>query len=176
MLARVNLAATRDVRRFRPNLVIATTEALEGLVEATWHGRTLRLGEVVVQGGRPTAHCVMTIQAQGDRPNDPTVLRTIVREAGQPLGIYASVVRPGRVAVGDVVDVRSGGRRMDALRQVREEAHAGLLLPLAGGGKDRLIMIGREDRMSEDADASRAPTETRHRQPRQFIRSKKLIR
>ena len=30
--------------------------------------------------------------------------------------------------------------------------------------------------MSEDADASRAPTETRHRQPRQFIRSNKLIR
>lgn len=52
--------------------------------------------------------CTMTMQAHADLPNDPTVLRTIVREAGQPLSIDASVAQPGRVAVGDVVDVRSG--------------------------------------------------------------------
>jgi MOSC domain-containing protein YiiM len=34
------------------------------------------------------------------------VLRTIVRQAGQQLGIYASIVQPGRVAVGDVVDIQ----------------------------------------------------------------------
>jgi len=50
----------------------------------------------------------MTMQAQADLPNDPTILRTIVREAGQPLGIDASVVQPGYVAMEDVVDVRSG--------------------------------------------------------------------
>jgi uncharacterized protein YcbX len=105
-LAHLNPAATWDVRRFRPNLVIATTEALEGLVEANGHGRTLRLREVAVRGERPTTHRAMTLQARGDLPHDPTILRTIVREAGQQLGIYANVVRPGRVAVGDVVDVR----------------------------------------------------------------------
>jgi uncharacterized protein YcbX len=74
--------------------------------EATWHGRTLRLGELVVRCELPTARCAMTIQAQADLPKDPTVLRTIVREAGQQLGIYASMVQPGRVAMGDAVDVR----------------------------------------------------------------------
>jgi MOSC domain-containing protein YiiM len=43
--------------------------------------------------------------AQANLPNDPSVLRTIVREAGQQLGIYASVIHPGRVAVGDVVEL-----------------------------------------------------------------------
>lgn len=55
---------------------------------------------------RPTAGCTMTVQAQGDLPHAPTVLRTAVRAAGQPLGVYASVGRPERVAVGDVVDVQ----------------------------------------------------------------------
>jgi uncharacterized protein YcbX len=107
-LARLNPAATWDVRRFRPNLVIATADAAEGLVEAHGHGRSLRLGEVVVRCELPTASCAMTVQAQGDLPHDSIILRTIVREAGQPLGIDASVVRPVRVAVGDVVDVPSG--------------------------------------------------------------------
>jgi hypothetical protein len=48
----------------------------------------------------------MTVQAQADLPKDPTVLRTIVREAGQHLGIYASVIHPGRVAAGDMVELR----------------------------------------------------------------------
>ncbi len=105
-LARFNPAATWDVRRFRPNVVIATVEDVAGLVEATWHSRTLRLGEVLVQCELPTARCAMTMQAQADLPKDPTVLRTIVREAGQELGIYASVVHPGCVAVGDEVEIR----------------------------------------------------------------------
>jgi hypothetical protein len=47
----------------------------------------------------------MTIQAQADLPRDPSVLRTIVQVAGQELGIYASVVQPGRLAVGDEVEI-----------------------------------------------------------------------
>jgi uncharacterized protein YcbX len=103
-MARLNPASTWDVRRFRPNLLIATDDSLEGLVEAGWSSRTLRMGELAVLCEMPTARCRMAIQAQADLPNDPTILRTIVREAGQELGIYASVIQPGRVAVGDVVE------------------------------------------------------------------------
>jgi uncharacterized protein YcbX len=56
----------------------------------------------VVRCEMSTARCEMTVQAQAALPKDPTVLRTIVREAGQQLGIYASVLQPGRVAAGDV--------------------------------------------------------------------------
>lgn len=104
-MARLKPDARWDVRRFRPNLVIATAAGVEGLVEATWHGRTLRLGELVVHCELPTVRCAMTIQAQADLPKDPTVLRTIVREAGQQLGIYASTVQPGRVSVGAAVEL-----------------------------------------------------------------------
>jgi len=41
--------------------------------------------------------------SQGDLPEDPRVLRTIVRDADQNLGVYATVVTPGRVEVGDAV-------------------------------------------------------------------------
>jgi uncharacterized protein YcbX len=105
-MARLNPAAAWDVRRFRPNIVIETDAALEGPVEAEWHRRSLRLGELSVRCEMPTARCGMTIQAQAELPKDPTVLRTIVREAGQHLGIYASVIHPGRVAVSDVVELQ----------------------------------------------------------------------
>jgi hypothetical protein len=104
-MARLNPAAHWDVRRFRPNLVITTVEGVDGLIETGWLGCSLHVGELVVRGELPTARCAMTMQAQGDLPRDSTVLRTIVREAGQELGIYASVIHPGRVAVGDTVEL-----------------------------------------------------------------------
>ena len=47
----------------------------------------------------------MTTRAQAGLPKDPTVLRTVVRDAGQNLGVYASVVNTSRVAVGDAVEL-----------------------------------------------------------------------
>jgi uncharacterized protein YcbX len=105
-MARLNPAASWDVRRFRPNIVMTTADNVEGMPEASWLGRALRLGELIVQCELLTARCAMTMQSQADLPPDPMVLRTIVREAGQQLGIYASVVQPGCVAVGDVVDIQ----------------------------------------------------------------------
>ena len=49
------------------------------------------------------AWALLTIQAQRELPKDPRVLRTIVKEAGQSLGMYASVESAGRVSVGDEV-------------------------------------------------------------------------
>ena len=104
-MARLNPTAAWDVRRFRPNVLIETAVGVEGLVEVQWGGRTLRLGALHVQCEMPTVRCGMTVHAQADLPQDPTVLRTIVREAGQALGCYASVLIPGRMAVGDVVEL-----------------------------------------------------------------------
>nr|WP_314527360.1 MOSC N-terminal beta barrel domain-containing protein [uncultured Pseudomonas sp.] len=94
---------TWDVRRFRPNFLIETDDTLEGLAEAGWGGCTLQLGELSLLCGAPTLRCGMTIQPQGDLPKDPQVLRSIVRDAGQNLGIYASPIQSSHVAVGDVV-------------------------------------------------------------------------
>jgi len=47
----------------------------------------------------------MTIQAQEGLQKDPSILRTIVRDADQNLGVYASVVKSGDVKVGDLVEL-----------------------------------------------------------------------
>jgi MOSC domain-containing protein YiiM len=47
----------------------------------------------------------MTIQAQTDLPKDESIFRTIVKEANTNLGSYASVLKPGEVRVGDLVEL-----------------------------------------------------------------------
>jgi hypothetical protein len=97
-------AARFDVRRFRPN-VLVESDAATGLLEPEWSGRTLAVGAVRLKVEMPCVRCVMTTLPQGDLPKDPAVLRTIVRDAGQNLGAYATVATPGAVAVGDRVEI-----------------------------------------------------------------------
>ena len=105
MMKRLNPAATWDMRRFRPNFLIETKSDLKGLVEAEWEGRTLHVGGVELHCEVPTVRCGMTIQAQAGLEKDPSILRTIVRDADQNLGIYASVIKSGGVKVGDLVEL-----------------------------------------------------------------------
>jgi uncharacterized protein YcbX len=53
----------------------------------------------------PTPRCGMTIQAQAGLEKDPSILRTIVRDADQNLGIYANVIKSGEVKLGDLVEL-----------------------------------------------------------------------
>jgi uncharacterized protein len=110
-MRRFNPTATWDVRRFRPNFLIETLEGCEGLIEADWGGRRLRLGNVELKCEIPTARCGMTTHAQDGLPKDASILRSIVKDANQNLGVYASVVRMGRVSVGDAVELLSDSPR-----------------------------------------------------------------
>ncbi len=94
-----------DARRFRPNFLVETEGGIEGLVEAGWNGRTLRVGGLRLKCEMPAPRCSMTIQAQRDFPKDPRVLRAIVKGAGQNLGVYANVEAGARVRVGDGVEL-----------------------------------------------------------------------
>ena len=102
-MAEKNPGAAWDVRRFRPNFVVETTAGTGGLAEEAWCGKTIRIGELELRCEMPTPRCGMTTQPQERLAKDPSVLRTIVAAAGQNLGAYANVARPGRVAVGDSV-------------------------------------------------------------------------
>jgi uncharacterized protein len=104
-LARLNAGSSWDARRFRPNFLIETNGGVEGLAEADWGGRTLRAGGLGLKCEIPTMRCSMTIQAQDGLPKDPKILRTIVRDAGQNLGVYASVNAPARVSAGDAAEL-----------------------------------------------------------------------
>jgi uncharacterized protein len=105
MMKRLTPEATWDVRRFRPNFLIDTNQSMKGLVESEWSGRKVRLGGVEIRCEIPTVRCGMTIQAQENLPKDPRILRSIVKDADQNLGVYASVVTAGDVRVGDVVEL-----------------------------------------------------------------------
>ena len=95
-------ASRVDVRRFRPNFVIAT-EGDDAFPECAWAGKRLRLGEVVLQVEIPCPRCVMITHGFDDLPKDPGLMRTVVREAGGSVGVYASVAEPGPVRIGDAV-------------------------------------------------------------------------
>jgi hypothetical protein len=94
-----------DRRRFRPNFFVDTDAGVQGLVEHAWSGRTVRIGGLALKVEMPTVRCVMTTLPQAELGKDPSVLRTIVKEGAQNLGIYATVAEPGAVAVGDPVEV-----------------------------------------------------------------------
>jgi uncharacterized protein YcbX len=94
-------ASRVDIRRFRPNFLIETPE--EGFVELAWAGKRLRLGGALVEARIACPRCVMITHGFADLPRDPGLMRSVVRHAGGSLGVYASVVEPGPVRVGDAV-------------------------------------------------------------------------
>ena len=92
-----------DVRRFRPNVVVALDKNDGDFPEQSWIGRSLRVGEVELEVTAACPRCVMVTRDFGDLPADRNVLRTIVREAEQNVGVYANVTRPGTLTVGTPV-------------------------------------------------------------------------
>ncbi|MEW4568499.1 MOSC N-terminal beta barrel domain-containing protein [Tautonia sp. JC769] len=101
-LRRVEPAGRFEVRRFRPNLVVATPGGEAGFVEDGWIGRLLNLGGTVrLEVTGPCPRCVMTTLPQSDLPKDPGILRAAVRHHGGHVGVYAAVVDGGEVCRGD---------------------------------------------------------------------------
>ncbi len=90
-----------DQRRFRPNMVLDTGRA-RGFIEDGWVGRTAGIGaQVRIAFSRRTERCGMTMMAQDELPHSPDVLRTIIRLNAMNAGVYATVLEPGTVRVGD---------------------------------------------------------------------------
>ncbi|GAA1042341.1 hypothetical protein GCM10009557_68120 [Virgisporangium ochraceum] len=86
--------------RFRANLLIDVPG--DGFPEDDWPGRRLRVGaEAVLRIVRPLTRCVMIDMAQGPARERNDLLRTLARHHDLTLGVFATVERPGRVAVDD---------------------------------------------------------------------------
>ena len=93
-----------EVRRFRPNIVIATDPSITGFAEEEWIGKVLAIGdEVKFKITGPCPRCVMTTLAQGDLPKDAGILKTALRHNQAHVGIYASVLKGGKIRRGDPV-------------------------------------------------------------------------
>lgn len=112
-LAAANPAGTFDVRRYRPNVLVATDD--EGYVENEWAGKVAALGDggAAMRVSFPTMRCIMTTLAQSGLPDDPSLLRTVAEENRLQIGggrwacagVYGDAAGAGTVRVGDRVTV-----------------------------------------------------------------------
>lgn len=91
---------TFHVDRFRPNLLVRTGSDAP-YPERDWIGKTLRVGSIELEITLDCPRCVMTTHGFGNLPKDPGIMRTLVRENGGELGVYATVSTPGQIRVGD---------------------------------------------------------------------------
>ncbi|MEQ1699671.1 MAG: MOSC domain-containing protein [Ilumatobacteraceae bacterium] len=90
-----------DVRRFRPSLVIDTGDA-DGHPEFAWSGQRFSLGTAVVEVINDCPRCAaITREVTPDVPADRAILRHVVKDLGQAVGVYARVLQPGTITVGD---------------------------------------------------------------------------
>jgi uncharacterized protein YcbX len=96
-----------DARRFRMLLEIEGCRPHE---EDTWAGRHVRIGDAVVEVGGPVPRCATTTRDPNTGTRDLDTLREIAAYRGKrdgkkiDFGVYAQVVRPGRIRVGDPVE------------------------------------------------------------------------
>ncbi len=91
-----------DRRRFRPNLVIG---GVAGLSERQWEGAQLQIGEVIIGMDDLRSRCIMTTFDPDTGKQDLSVLRRVQKEFDGVLGLNSYVVTPGRIAVGDPVEL-----------------------------------------------------------------------
>ena len=93
-----------EVRRFRPNIVVATGPNQQGFVENDWIGHTVAIGdEVRLRITGPCPRCVMITLPQGDLPKDAGILRAAAQNNQANVGVYAEVIKGGTVRRADDV-------------------------------------------------------------------------
>ena len=101
-----------EPERYRPNIVIRTTAP--GFAENDWAGCDLRIGsDLIIRVIARTSRCAIPTLEHGDLPRDIAALRVLAghnrikprNDLGpQPCaGVYAQVLRPGRIRLGDIV-------------------------------------------------------------------------
>jgi hypothetical protein len=100
------VAQRPDVRRFRPNLLIASTRSVP-FEEDEWVGGVLSFGETGEAGSIGVTNrderCAMVNFDPESARSSPEVLKAIVRERDTRAGVYGTVTRRGRLAVGQPV-------------------------------------------------------------------------
>jgi uncharacterized protein YcbX len=96
-----------DGRRFR---MMFELEGLDALGEEAWGSRRVRAGEATLLVGVPTPRCAVPSASPDTGVRDRDVLRELIEKRGfvdgeACLGVYAEVLEPGIVRVGDAVDL-----------------------------------------------------------------------
>jgi len=96
-----------DPRRFRPNVLVAT-DSTEAFQEDGWIGGRLRFGNEagpMVSLTMRDLRCVMINLDPDTAQQDPNIMKAAVRLNANNAGAYGTVVRTGRISVGDPVSL-----------------------------------------------------------------------
>ncbi|MEL6401184.1 MAG: MOSC N-terminal beta barrel domain-containing protein [Cyanobacteria bacterium J06626_4] len=92
-----------DVRRFRPNILISSPPAIP-FEEDAWVGGVLSFGKgdaaAAIAVTNWDERCSMVNFDPDSGLRTPEVLKAVVRERGNKAGVYGTVIRRGRLAVG----------------------------------------------------------------------------
>ena len=96
-----------DGRRFR---MLLEVDGLDRLGEEAWHGRRVRVGGATLVVGEPTPRCAVPSASPDTGVRDRDVLRELIAarvdvDGEACMGVYADVVEPGVVRVGDAVEL-----------------------------------------------------------------------
>ena len=96
-----------DGRRFR---MLLELDDLAPHAEDTWRHRRVRIGAATLVVGDPTPRCAVPSASPDTGTRDRDVLRELLEQrgpvGGEPcMGVYAEVLEPGVVRVGDAVEL-----------------------------------------------------------------------
>jgi len=99
-----------DVRRFRPNVVVRLLRS-SPFQEDTWVGGVLSFGEgddapAIAVTMRDERCSMVNLDPDSAKPA-PEVMKAIVRANQNNAGIYGTVIRTGRLAVGQTISLRA---------------------------------------------------------------------
>jgi uncharacterized protein YcbX len=98
-----------DVRRFRPNVLVRLRDT-GAFAEDAWVGRVLAFGDgadaPAVAVTRRDIRCAMVNLDPDSAAAAPAMMKAVVRANDNAAGVYGTVTRAGRLAVGQIIHLR----------------------------------------------------------------------
>ncbi|MEZ5330594.1 MAG: MOSC domain-containing protein [Thermoanaerobaculia bacterium] len=99
-----SVGAPLEVERFRPNILV-DPEGSDPFPEDSWVGCVLAIGGFRMRVDKRDGRCVVITMDPATGEREPAILRAVARDRGGCLGVYGSIVVPGRVSLGDPVRI-----------------------------------------------------------------------
>ncbi|MWC28043.1 MOSC domain-containing protein [Paenibacillus sp. MMS18-CY102] len=92
-----------DQRRFRGNFVVTVND--DAIDEGDWIGKQLTIGDAQLHVDKYCERCVVITMDPDTLEKDPSLLKLVHQEYNLHFGVYASVVKTGKIKLGDEVIV-----------------------------------------------------------------------